>query len=199
MRAEDRRAAFLDVAGDIVAESGMESLTMEGIAEKSGVSKALGYRYFENRDDVLIALFDRESEFMDAAFVDCLQGCETFEEKLRGILDAYLGLVGSRGQFVNTLMQSTLIQGRVEEHRQEREAQTVAFIADLIQEYYELPRKKALLAASVFLSGSQGLIGLWAVNPSRWSRRELSDTFVDLCIGGLDRVCTGKAKSAKKR
>ncbi len=33
---------------------------MEGIAARGGVSKALPYRHFDNADDVLMALYQRE-------------------------------------------------------------------------------------------------------------------------------------------
>ena len=62
---DERRAHFLDMAAEIITEHGADSVTMEGVAARAGVSKALGYRYFTNRDDLLMALFDREMAILD--------------------------------------------------------------------------------------------------------------------------------------
>src|SRR5205823_5613658 len=55
-----RRRQLLDVAIELLSEGGAEAVTMEGVAARAGVSKALGYRYFDNADQLLLALHDRE-------------------------------------------------------------------------------------------------------------------------------------------
>ncbi|MBU1374359.1 MAG: TetR/AcrR family transcriptional regulator [Alphaproteobacteria bacterium] len=60
LKGPERRNRFLDAAAEIVIEQGVSAVTMDGVAARSGVNKALGYRYFCGRDDLLDALFDRE-------------------------------------------------------------------------------------------------------------------------------------------
>ena len=54
--AAERRDRFLDVAAEILIEGGLRALTMERLAERSGVSKGLGYAYFTDVEDVALAL-----------------------------------------------------------------------------------------------------------------------------------------------
>lgn len=60
LKGPERRDRFLDAAAAIVIEQGVSAVTMDGVAARSGVNKALGYRFFSDRDDLLTALFDRE-------------------------------------------------------------------------------------------------------------------------------------------
>jgi AcrR family transcriptional regulator len=50
---------ILDAAASQVVEEGYSKLTMEGIAARTSLSKAGVYRYFGNKRDVALALFQR--------------------------------------------------------------------------------------------------------------------------------------------
>ena len=63
----ERKTNFLAAAHALIRQRGLEALTMEGLAAHCNVNKALPYRHFANRDDVLVALFDHESSEFDAA------------------------------------------------------------------------------------------------------------------------------------
>ena len=60
LSAAQRREQFLDVAAQLVVEQGADAVTMEAVAARAGVSKALSYRYFDNAGALLVALFERE-------------------------------------------------------------------------------------------------------------------------------------------
>lgn len=52
-----RREALLDVAAGLVGSGQLDAVTMESVAEASGVSRALVYRHFANRAELLGALY----------------------------------------------------------------------------------------------------------------------------------------------
>ncbi len=56
---EVRRAQILDAAQQCFGQSGYHRTTMDQIVAASGLSKGSLYRHFSNKDDVLLALFDR--------------------------------------------------------------------------------------------------------------------------------------------
>ena len=62
MSRDQRRAQLLDVAADLLINMGAQAVTMERLAEWAGVSKALPYSHFDNSNDVLLALRNRENE-----------------------------------------------------------------------------------------------------------------------------------------
>ncbi len=99
----EREATLLDAAAKIVADEGVDSLTMEAVAAQAGVNKALPYRFFANRDGVLVALWERETSAFDARIQDALVGADSLEAKLRGILGVWLDLVESGGGVLGRL------------------------------------------------------------------------------------------------
>ncbi|WP_341197802.1 helix-turn-helix domain-containing protein [Hyphomonas chukchiensis] len=61
-RAEVRRAQILDAAAICFVEQGFHGAGMARIAEQAGMSAGHIYHYFENKDAIIEALVDRESE-----------------------------------------------------------------------------------------------------------------------------------------
>lgn len=61
-----RRTQLLDVAADLLLAEGPSAFTMERLAERASVSKALPYRHFADADDALVALYRRETARLGA-------------------------------------------------------------------------------------------------------------------------------------
>ncbi len=62
-RSERCRAAVLEAAAGLLADGGMDAVTMEAIAARAGVSKATVYRWWPSRAHVLLeAFFDRTAD-----------------------------------------------------------------------------------------------------------------------------------------
>lgn len=55
---------ILDAAANLVMSQGISGCSLEAVAAASGVSKALVYKYFANRDALLSALIRREFDYM---------------------------------------------------------------------------------------------------------------------------------------
>jgi AcrR family transcriptional regulator len=55
-----RRERLLDAAAEIVLAHGVAAVTMEAVALKNCVNRAMAYRYFADRDDLLGELIARE-------------------------------------------------------------------------------------------------------------------------------------------
>lgn len=53
----DKRSAILDATLDLVAENGFHGTPMSQVAKRSGVSAGIIYHYFENKDDLMQALY----------------------------------------------------------------------------------------------------------------------------------------------
>lgn len=58
-RSEERRAAILAAAGELMLEGGLGAATMEAIATRAGVSKATIYKYWPSRGAVALEGFMR--------------------------------------------------------------------------------------------------------------------------------------------
>ncbi len=172
------------MAAEIVTETGADSLTMEGVATRAGVSKALGYRYFTNRHDLLLALFDREMAVLDERIGAAVDHAGSFEDGLRSIVRAWVDLIHERGVLLGSLQQSTRIEGPVEQRRADRQRRLDAFFADLITGAYDLPLDDAMLVAATLVSGSEGAMRIWLANG--WSRDRIAERYVRLSLGAIE-------------
>ncbi len=65
-RSRDRVEKILDAAAAQVVANGVDSLGTRTIAEAAGVPVASLYQYFADKDDILLALVERDLDAMDA-------------------------------------------------------------------------------------------------------------------------------------
>jgi len=181
---DQRRTVFLDAAVEIIIDQGADAVTMEGIAARAGVSKALGYRFFANRDQVLVEVFDREMAVLDARIIRAAAEEGDLESKIRGVVNVWVDIVAERGELLGMLQQSKLIEGPVEARRQTRQRTVDQFFADLIGTGFDLAPDDARLVAAVLVDGTQGAIRSWFLNG--WSTEQITERYVRLSLGAIE-------------
>lgn len=187
---EQRRSQLLDVAGDLIAERGLASVTMEAVAARAGVSKGLGYAYFDNSADLLVALFDREMAALDARVTDALVGAVTFEEKLRAMLLAWFDVIADRGALMAALYVPDAA-GKLATRRRSRSRDVQRFLALLAVEELHLDEARSETAAAILLAGTNGALEQWIGR--RASRYELVDMFVTMAVGAISALAADDA------
>ena len=64
---ERRRAEILDAAEAVCAEVGWDAMTMDQVARKARLSRALLYVYFKDKQDLLFGICERALVTLDAA------------------------------------------------------------------------------------------------------------------------------------
>lgn len=64
-RSRARVALILDAASRVVVERGVDELTTTAVAQEAGIPVASIYQYFPDRDAVLLAIVERDTEEMD--------------------------------------------------------------------------------------------------------------------------------------
>lgn len=96
MSAADRREVILRAALDAFAASTYHRTSLDAVAERAGISKALIYEHFSSKRDLhgaLLETYGRELlERVTAAIADAPPG----EARLRGGIDAFLAFVEER-------------------------------------------------------------------------------------------------------
>lgn len=65
-RSIERVERILDAAGRLVVEQGVDALTTKAVAELAGMPVASLYQYFGDKDEILLALVERDVAEMDA-------------------------------------------------------------------------------------------------------------------------------------
>ncbi|WP_241778658.1 MULTISPECIES: TetR/AcrR family transcriptional regulator [unclassified Streptomyces] len=79
-------ARVLRAAEDIASSSGLEEMTMTGVAERAGVAVGSIYRRFEGKEQLIAALTERMLERREEYVAERLR---TAEPSLAGVMDAY--------------------------------------------------------------------------------------------------------------
>ena len=183
---EERREHFLDVAAELITLQGVNSVTMESVAAAAGVSKGLGYAYFTNRGDLLLAVLEREMRALESRVGEALATGETFEARIRGAVHAWLDTLSERGGLLDKLLKASQLQKPLRERRAASYRRIEDFYGQMAADEFGIPREQAVAAAAILMAGLSGLLERWIV--ARDSRRMLEDTFIELTLGGLKRL-----------
>ncbi|KFA87263.1 TetR/AcrR family transcriptional regulator [Archangium violaceum] len=92
-RQEDRRAALLEAAREVLTEKGVGGLTMEAVAAAADVSKPAVFYYFRTKEELMGALaagqLEAEVEVLLRAIAAAPDGVEALVALLRAKVDFY--------------------------------------------------------------------------------------------------------------
>ncbi|WP_103020795.1 TetR/AcrR family transcriptional regulator [Salinibacter altiplanensis] len=85
-----RRQTIVDAADTVLKEKGRDAMTMADIADAAELSRSLLYVYFEDMDDIVLAVTHRGFRSMRERFEAAARQHETGRAQIRAIGDAYL-------------------------------------------------------------------------------------------------------------
>lgn len=197
---EDRRTALVDAAAFLVAQDGVDAVSMETVAAQAGVSRPLVYKHFANRHELLAAVLRREAVALDAAIAAHVEQANGLEAKVRALIRALLKAASTRGPVLTPLLQ--VGAARDPGFRQEqlaRDRRTVRFFARLAAEELHLGKAEATAAMAVLLTGIDSVRAQVRADPSPEHRTFLEELYVDLVMGGLTAVSSRRRPSSTDR
>ena len=87
---ERRRADILDAAVAVATTDGIDDMTMDDVARKARLSRALLYVYFQDKSDLLFALCGRALELLHQRFVEAAARHRLGLEQIQGCGRAYV-------------------------------------------------------------------------------------------------------------
>ncbi|MBB6146216.1 AcrR family transcriptional regulator [Silvibacterium bohemicum] len=85
-KAEETRTRILEASLQVFRERGFERATMRDIAAEAGVALGAAYYYFESKDAIVMAFYERSQGEMKTAVEETLARSRTLETRLRGII-----------------------------------------------------------------------------------------------------------------
>lgn len=145
-----RRERLLDAAAQVVLEHGVSAVTMEAVALRNGVNRAMAYRYFADRDDLLSELLDREYELQTRHVFAHVDAAADLEGALRFAMDHWF----RHGDLFLKLANDTgpLAARASAIRRADAQLWSGAFAAT-----FALPQPVALRLAAFVVSGAYGV------------------------------------------
>jgi AcrR family transcriptional regulator len=85
-RSRERVERILEVAGRLITEHGVDALSTRAVAAESGIPVASLYRYFADKDEIVLALIERDFAEMDTRVAEALGGLDRLS--VRGVVEA---------------------------------------------------------------------------------------------------------------
>jgi AcrR family transcriptional regulator len=129
MAPEERREQLLDATLALIAEEGYESVSMEGIARRAGVTKPVVYDLFGSLADLLEALLEREEERAVAQLAELMpapaEGADPAQVLVDG-LDAFLRAIETRPDAWRLSLMPIEAQPRIVREHVERDRTAIA-------------------------------------------------------------------------
>jgi AcrR family transcriptional regulator len=180
-----RRDLLLDAAAEMVATGDADAVSMESVALRAGVSRALVYKHFANRQALLHALYERESSHLHGSMSEAVQQASTLEEMLRALVSGALAAQSERAATFAALASQG---GRPREQRdrqRRRDAQTLRHFTRQAVAELGLDEDTARTALGLALSSISVVLGQWRRRPSPEHATVLADTWLAMTIGGL--------------
>lgn len=87
-KSEETRSRILEAALSVFRERGFEKATMREIATEAGVAVGAAYYYFDSKDAIVLAFYERAQFEMHPAIEAALDQAKTLEERLDCIISA---------------------------------------------------------------------------------------------------------------
>jgi AcrR family transcriptional regulator len=135
---EERAGQILDFAARLIIEEGFTELSMERLAREAGISKALIYNYFPNRNDMLRALLEREMQVLRERQLREINAATDFRDLVYRTTRTYVAQVKERGALLQRLWA----------HLSQRD-EALRFMSRQVAKEYGLPRDVATTAVDM--------------------------------------------------
>jgi AcrR family transcriptional regulator len=158
---------------------------MESVAAASGVSRALVYKHFVNRRDLLAAHFERESHLLHGQLTEAVANAEGLEAKFRALVEGALAAQSSRGATFAALMNQGGRQPDQRAMQRRRDSATVRHFAAVAVAELGLEKKKAITGTQLALGAIALVLQQWRHRPTSEHAEQLADAYVAFAMGGL--------------
>lgn len=185
----ERRSDLIDAAWRCAARSGFRDMTVDDVCAEGGVSKGAFYGYFEQKEELLVALLDDDAQALDRKLDRATAAVASTIDRLRLFTQLVLthGSQAGRAQVRADLWAELLtvdsVRERVAEVTDRRRALVRGWIEDAVAsgELTEIP---ANALASILLALTDGLVLHRALNQRGFRWANISRA-VDVLLAGL--------------
>jgi len=190
---EARAGQILDVAARLLMDEGFTEVSMERLGREAGISKALVYNYFPNRNDLLRALLEREMGLMRASQAAQVKASESFEDLVYRTTRLYIENMHQRGALLRKLWaEPAVARSLTDEHLSGRD-HAMRYLARRVAKQYGLPQDVALPAVDMQMAMTEA--AAQHLSQSHDDVDFATEICVTLLLGGLDALARQHAKA----
>jgi AcrR family transcriptional regulator len=168
--AAERRAVIVEAAGRLFGERGYDATRLDDVARAAGVTKPVLYRHFDDKQALYLALLERHRDDLPR-LAGAIPAEGTLEERLRAVLDVWLGYVETHAYAWQMLFRDRGGGPAVQAFRIEVHARARAVLAGVIATLGEaggagIPERELEPLAELMSMGMASLVLWWTDEPA---------------------------------
>ncbi|MGH3821765.1 MAG: TetR/AcrR family transcriptional regulator [Pseudonocardiaceae bacterium] len=191
---ERRRPLILDAALEVYVERGYKGTSMQAVADAAGVTKPVVYECFSNKDELLLALLDREERRLMAAISQSLPSnliSDNVEAVLAAALTAFLTGAGQAPNSWRVVFNSGWSSGSVVAERVRRVREMVVgqlrelVRQSMVQGGVDDIDRKAPVVAELIATISESCARMLILEHHPWTAAELATYVARILTRGL--------------
>jgi AcrR family transcriptional regulator len=195
----ERRELILDAALGVFAAAGYHEASLDAVAAKAGISKALIYEHFDSKLELHRALLDTYGQEMLEAVTTAAAAADPGEARLRAGVEAFLGYVEERPETWRMVFRHLDDPG-VNEWLERMRAQVADTIAALITRDAPLDLGQdsppiehvAPMLAQQLIGAVQSLASWWDQH-REVTKEQVRDMVMNFAWVGLERLSQGES------
>lgn len=186
----ERRQELIDAAWRCAARRGFRDLTVDDVCTEAGVSKGAFYGYFEQKQDLLLALLEDDAAGLDRELEQITLTSGSGVERVRRFAQAMLARgedaarVQVRADLWADLLTEDVVRQRLAEATQRRRELVRAWIEEAVGSG-ELTAIPANALASILLALTDGLMLHGALDPAAFRWRNVRRA-IDVLLAGIE-------------
>lgn len=188
MARDERREALLDAAAGLLAAGQLDAVSMETVAEMSGVSRPLVYKHFANRRDLLASLYRREAERLHTELSVAVRDQQTIEGMFRALIRGSLRAEAERGESLAALRAAGARTSELRQEQQARNRNTVRHFTRQAVRELGVDERPARLCLAVVLRAIDAVLVEWRHRPTPQHAAALEDAYVTIAMGTMERL-----------
>ncbi|MGQ0718044.1 MAG: TetR/AcrR family transcriptional regulator [Pseudonocardiales bacterium] len=191
---ERRRPLILDAALEVYVERGYRGTSMQAVADAAGVTKPVVYECYPNKDELLLALLDREERRLLNAITEAMPSnlvSDNVEAVLAAGLTAFLAGAGQAPNSWRVVFDSGWSSGSVVAARVRRvRDRVVGQLRELVRQYMVVADaddidRKAPVVAELIASVAESCARMLVLEHYPWTAAELATYAARLLARGV--------------
>ena len=181
----ERRALIVEAAGRLFGEHGYDAARLDDIAAAAGVTKPILYRHFETKEALYLALLARHRDDLPT-FTAAMPASGTAEERLRAVLEAWVGYVETHAYAWRMLFRDRGGGPTVQAFREDVQARARSVLAEAIRALSArpVPERELEPLAELMRMGMASTV-LWWMDRPDVPREAVVDAMVRVWAGLL--------------
>ncbi len=110
----ERQQEIINVSLDLIAESGIQSLTIKNLAKKIGFAESAIYRHYDNKIQILLAILDFFKQNTEPLFTDQLNSQENALIKIENLFYSHFEKFSSSPSLVPVIFSEEIFRNEIE-------------------------------------------------------------------------------------